>query len=92
MPGGNREIPRVLLNGISGWLTFPFKYLDKALNHKPEAAHLAAAFYYLGRKPMGGRSYHPMPFVPPKVTKTLYRTAVLRYNPHPRHRRDSKLT
>jgi hypothetical protein len=40
-----------VLNGISGWLTFPFKYLDVWLNRKPEAANLAAAFYYLGRKP-----------------------------------------
>jgi SAM-dependent methyltransferase len=51
VPRGNRNCMRVVLNGISGWLTFPFKYLDKWLNRKPEAAHLAAAFYYLGRKP-----------------------------------------
>jgi len=52
VPGGN-GILRAPLNGISGWLTFPFKYLDRWLNRKPEAAHLAAAFYYLGRKPGG---------------------------------------
>ncbi len=51
VPGGNRRGLRMLLNGVSGWLTFPFKYLDVWLNRKPEAAHLAAAFYYLGRKP-----------------------------------------
>ncbi len=51
VPGGNNRAMRLLLNGISGWLTFPFKYLDLWLNRKAEAAHLAAAFYYLGRKP-----------------------------------------
>ena len=51
VPGGNRPAARTLLNGLSGWLTFPLKYLDRILNRKPEAAHLAAAFYYLGRKP-----------------------------------------
>ena len=50
LPGGNREIPGAMLNGISGWLTFPFKYLDRRLNRKPEASNLAAAFYYVGRK------------------------------------------
>jgi SAM-dependent methyltransferase len=49
IPGGN-GILRTPLNGISGWLTFPIKHLDRWLNRKPEAAHLAAAFYYLGRK------------------------------------------
>ncbi len=52
VPGGNRRALRMLLNGVSGWLTFPFKYLDVWLNRKPEAAHLSAAFYYLGRKPV----------------------------------------
>ncbi|HYK87345.1 MAG TPA: methyltransferase domain-containing protein [Acidobacteriota bacterium] len=52
LPGGNGRIMRLFLNGVSGWLTFPFKYLDRWLNRKPEAAHLAAAFYYLGRKPL----------------------------------------
>ncbi len=51
VPGGNSRAMRVLLNGVSGWLTFPLKYLDRRLNRKPEAARLAAAFYYLGRKP-----------------------------------------
>jgi SAM-dependent methyltransferase len=51
VPGGNTRTLRMLLNGISGWLSFPLKYLDRRLNRKPEAAHLAAAFYYLGRKP-----------------------------------------
>jgi SAM-dependent methyltransferase len=51
VPGGNSRVLRTALNGISGWLTFPFKYLDVFLNRKPEAANLAAAFYYLGRKP-----------------------------------------
>jgi SAM-dependent methyltransferase len=51
VPGGNGRALRMVLNGISGWLTFPFKYLDIWLNRKPEASHLAAAFYYLGRKP-----------------------------------------
>ncbi len=51
VPAGNRKIVRTALNGISGWLSFPLKYLDALLNRKPEAAHLAAAFYYLGRKP-----------------------------------------
>ena len=50
VPGGNSRVLRPVLNGISGWLTFPFKYLDVWLNRKPEAANLAAAFYYLGRK------------------------------------------
>ncbi len=49
VPGGNGSL-RTLLNGISGWLTFPVKYLDRRLNRKPEAFHLAAAFYYLGKK------------------------------------------
>ncbi len=52
VPGGNSRIPRMLVNGVSGWMTFPFKYLDRWLNRKPEASHLAAAFYYLGRKPL----------------------------------------
>jgi SAM-dependent methyltransferase/uncharacterized protein YbaR (Trm112 family) len=52
-PGGNTDIGRMLLNGISGWLTFPLKYLDRWINRKPDAAHLAAAFYFLGRKPAG---------------------------------------
>jgi len=51
VPGGNTRVLRMLLNGISGWLSFPLKYFDRWLNRKPEAAHLAAAFYYLGRKP-----------------------------------------
>ena len=51
LAGGNRSVVGTVLNGISGWLTFPFKYLDLWLNRKPAAAHLAAAFYYLGRKP-----------------------------------------
>jgi SAM-dependent methyltransferase len=50
MPGGNSRVLRPVLNGLSGWVTFPFKYLDLWLNRKPEAANLAAAFYYLGRK------------------------------------------
>jgi LSD1 subclass zinc finger protein len=53
VPGGNGPFLRPVLNGISGWLTFPIKYLDLWLNRKPEAAHMAAAFYYLGRKPSG---------------------------------------
>ncbi len=51
IPGGDGRFVRTALNGISGWLTFPLKYLDRWLNRKPEAATLAAAFYYLGRKP-----------------------------------------
>jgi len=51
IPGGNRPFLKTVLNGLSGWISFPFKYLDRWLNRKPEAAHLAAAFYYLGRKP-----------------------------------------
>jgi SAM-dependent methyltransferase len=51
VPGGNSESGRLFLNGLSGWLTFFLKHLDRRLNRKPEAAHLAAAFYYLGRKP-----------------------------------------
>ena len=50
IPGGGREGLRAAINGISGWLTFPFKYLDRRLNRKPEAANMAAALYYLGRK------------------------------------------
>jgi SAM-dependent methyltransferase len=50
LPGGNRPLARLLLNGVSGWLTFPIKYLDVRLNRKPDSAMLAAAFYYLGRK------------------------------------------
>ena len=55
VPGGNRRLPRAILNGLSGWATFPLKYLDLWLNRKPEAAHLAAAFYYLGRKAPAAR-------------------------------------
>lgn len=51
VPGGNSRVVRQVLNGISGWLTFPLKYLDVWLNRKARAADLAAAFYYLGRKP-----------------------------------------
>ncbi len=50
IPGGDGPFLRPALNGISGWLTFPLKYLDRRLNRKREAANLAAAFYYLGRK------------------------------------------
>ncbi|MBP1609927.1 MAG: hypothetical protein H6Q04_2162 [Acidobacteria bacterium] len=50
-PGGNTRIGHMAINGISGWITFPFKYLDRWINRKPDAAHLAAAFYFLGRKP-----------------------------------------
>lgn len=50
VPGGNSRALKTILNGITGWLTFPLKYLDLGLNRKPAAAHLAAAFYYLGRK------------------------------------------
>jgi len=50
VPGGNHGSMRTVLNGLSGWLTFPLKYIDVLLNQKPEAAGLAAAFYYLGRK------------------------------------------
>ena len=52
VPGGNGPAMRTILNGVSGWMLFPFKYLDVWLNRRPEAAHLAAAFYYLGRKPL----------------------------------------
>jgi len=51
IPGGNRPFVRPVISGVSGWLTFPFKHLDRWLNRKPEAANLTAAFYYLGRKP-----------------------------------------
>ncbi len=51
IPGGNSAFMRLVLNGISGWLTFWLKYLDRWLNRKARAADLAAAFYYLGRKP-----------------------------------------
>ena len=51
VPGGNSRPGKVILNGVSGWLTFFLKYLDRRLNRLPEAAHMAAAFYYLGRKP-----------------------------------------
>ena len=54
VPGGNNRIMRTLLNGFSGWLVFPFKYLDRFLNRKPEAAHMSAAFYYVGRKSLDG--------------------------------------
>jgi SAM-dependent methyltransferase/uncharacterized protein YbaR (Trm112 family) len=50
-PAGDQRAVRSVLNGVSGWLTFLFKYLDVWLNRKPQAARLAAAFYYLGRKP-----------------------------------------
>jgi len=60
VPGGNAGVMRLILNGISGWLTFPFKYLDALLNRKREAANLAAAFYYLGQKPaQHGRRLQP---------------------------------
>ncbi len=52
LPGGNSRVGRLVLNGLSGWLTFFLKHVDRWLNRKPEAAHLAAAFYYLGRKPL----------------------------------------
>jgi SAM-dependent methyltransferase len=55
VPGGNSRLLRPVLNGISGWLTFPIKYLDLWLNRKPEAVNMSAAFYYLGRKPTGNR-------------------------------------
>ena len=57
VPGGNNRVVRTVLNGLSGWMTFPLKYLDLILNRKPEAAHLAAAFYYLGRKRGSNASY-----------------------------------
>ena len=50
VPGGNLRGLRTAINGISGWLTFPLKHIDRRLNRSPEAANLAAAFYYLGRK------------------------------------------
>jgi SAM-dependent methyltransferase len=59
VPGGNRPAVRMLLNGLSGWLMFPLKYLDLWLNRKPEAAHLAAAFYYIGRKPAAAAKERP---------------------------------
>ena len=31
VPGGNSRITRTLLNGVSGWLVFPLKYLDRFL-------------------------------------------------------------
>ncbi len=55
VPGGERAVVRAVLNGITGWATFPFKYLDRLLNRRPTASNLAAAFYYLGRK-TGGES------------------------------------
>jgi uncharacterized protein YbaR (Trm112 family) len=51
IPGGQRPFLKPLISGVSGWLTFPFKHLDRRLNRAPEAANLAAAFYFLGRKP-----------------------------------------
>jgi SAM-dependent methyltransferase len=50
VPGGHRPAVRTFLNGVSGWLTFPFKYLDLYMNRKQGAPTLAAAFYYLGKK------------------------------------------
>jgi len=61
IPGGNSRFLRPVINGISGWLTFPFKYLDRWLNRKAEAAHLAAAFYFLGRKPAVMRNWQDNP-------------------------------
>ena len=58
-PGGEKPFVRPALNGISGWLTFPLKYLDRWLNRKGEAANLASAFYYLGRKPATNRQASP---------------------------------
>ena len=49
-PLGNKKFFRQVMNGISGWLTFPLKYLDIWLNNKPEAHWLAAAFFYVGKK------------------------------------------
>jgi SAM-dependent methyltransferase/uncharacterized protein YbaR (Trm112 family) len=51
IPGGDSGFMRLALNGVSGWLTFWMKYLDRWLNRKARASDLAAAFYYLGRKP-----------------------------------------
>lgn len=35
---------------IAGWMVFPLKYLDLALNSREKAAHLASALYFWGRK------------------------------------------
>lgn len=51
VPGGERPFLRLAIHGVSGWLTFWLKHLDRWLNRKPAAANMAAAFYYLGRKP-----------------------------------------
>jgi SAM-dependent methyltransferase len=51
VPGGERSGVRAAVNGVTGWLTFWLKYLDRILNRRAAASNLAAAFYYLGRKP-----------------------------------------
>ncbi len=51
IPGGSSRVLKPALNGLSGRVNFPFKCQDLWLNRKPEAANLAVAFYYLGRKP-----------------------------------------
>lgn len=35
---------------IAGWMVFPLKYLDLAVNSRKKAAHLASALYFWGRK------------------------------------------
>ncbi|MDP6509284.1 MAG: methyltransferase domain-containing protein [Chloroflexota bacterium] len=36
---------------FAAWLTFPIKYLDLLVAHRPMASEMASAFYYLGQKP-----------------------------------------
>lgn len=49
VPFDNPRLSRVAFI-IAGWLVFPLKYLDLALNRRQKAAHLASALYFWGRK------------------------------------------
>lgn len=41
---------RALAMFISGWMTFPIKYLDILFAKRPEAHRIASGLYFLGRK------------------------------------------
>jgi SAM-dependent methyltransferase len=49
-PFSNNRYVYSIIREITGWLTFPFKYLDIIMSRKKYASKIANSFFYLGKK------------------------------------------
>lgn len=49
-PFSNNRLVYSIIREITGWLTFPFKYLDIIMSRKKYAGKIANSFFYLGKK------------------------------------------